>query len=204
MVSDRRVRRTRQLLRSSLVSLILERGYERLTVQDIIDRADVGRSTFYAHYTDKDDLLLSGLEELASAFEDHMDRHFASRGEPNPVLAIFQHAEQQRDLYKALAGKRGAEVMRAGLRRRVGEVTARRVHHFLPEDGGSVPTPVVLEFLLSSMFGLLTWWLDNDLPHSPERMADMYMRLAVPGIQSVYLADSPDLFGNARTADSVD
>lgn len=186
MVSDRRVRRTRLLLRQALVELILERGYERLTVQDIIDRADVGRSTFYAHYTDKDDLLLSGLEELAAAFEEHMDLHFASRAEPNPVLAVFQHAGQQRDLYKALTGRRGAEVMRAGLRRRIGEVASRRIKHFLPESNAAVPTEVALEFLVSSLFGLLIWWLDNDVTHSPERMADMYMRLAIPGMQAVY------------------
>ncbi|MEW9528321.1 TetR/AcrR family transcriptional regulator [Microbispora sp. NPDC049125] len=183
---DRRVRRTRELLRRALVDLILERGYDRLTVQDIIDRADVGRSTFYAHYTDKDDLLLSGMEDLARAFEEHMERHFATRGHPNPVLAVFQHADQQRDLYKALAGKRGAEVMRAGLRRRIGEVGARRIHGFLPDQDVALPREVTLEFLLSALLGLLIWWLDDDLPYTPEQMADMYMRLAVPSVRTVY------------------
>ncbi|MBB6347497.1 AcrR family transcriptional regulator [Nonomuraea muscovyensis] len=184
--TDRRVRRTRELLRRALVELILEKGYDRITVQDIIDRADVGRSTFYAHYTDKDDLLLSNLEELAATFEEHMERHFASRAEPNPVLAAFQHADRQRDLYKALAGRRGAEVMRAGLRRRITEVLTRRMPEFLPHRDGAVPMDVTMEFLLASLLGLLVWWLDNDVPYTAEEMAEMYMRLIVPGVRAVY------------------
>jgi len=61
---DRRVQRTRQLLNEALMSLIVEKGYEAITVQDIIDRANLGRSTFYAHYQDKEDLLLSGMEKI--------------------------------------------------------------------------------------------------------------------------------------------
>ncbi|MEJ2354006.1 MAG: TetR/AcrR family transcriptional regulator, partial [Anaerolineales bacterium] len=61
---DRRVQRTRQLLNDALMSLIVEKGYDSITVQNIIDRANLGRSTFYAHYQDKDDLLLSGIEDV--------------------------------------------------------------------------------------------------------------------------------------------
>ena len=61
---DRRVQRTRQLLNEALMALIVEKGYDAITVQNLIDRANLGRSTFYAHYQDKDDLLLSGMEEV--------------------------------------------------------------------------------------------------------------------------------------------
>ena len=61
---DRRVQRTRELLRGALFSLIREKGFEVLTVQDIIDRANVGRATFYAHFDNKEDLLLSGFDVL--------------------------------------------------------------------------------------------------------------------------------------------
>src|SRR5919198_534909 len=64
---DRRIQRTQQLLRSALMSLIQEKGFESLSVQDIIDRANVGRATFYAHFDNKEDLLASGIEELRIA-----------------------------------------------------------------------------------------------------------------------------------------
>ena len=75
---DRRVGRTRRLMHEALMALIVEKGYETVTVQDILDRADVGRSTFYAHYRDKDELLLSSFEHLrtllASRFAIHSSR----------------------------------------------------------------------------------------------------------------------------------
>ncbi|WP_412537769.1 helix-turn-helix domain-containing protein [Longispora sp. K20-0274] len=62
--TDRRVRRTRLALRHALVELMVDKGYDAVTVQDIIDRADVGRSTFYAHFTDKEHLFRSGIQDL--------------------------------------------------------------------------------------------------------------------------------------------
>src|SRR5436189_198695 len=61
---DRRVQRTRQLLQDALLAMVIEKGYDATTVQDIIDRANVGRATFYAHFPDKQTLLTSRLEDL--------------------------------------------------------------------------------------------------------------------------------------------
>ncbi len=78
---DRRVQRTRQLLQDALVSLIQEKGYEAVTVQDILDQANVGRSTFYAHFRDKEELLLSRFEHLRSEFERHQQQRLSSTSE---------------------------------------------------------------------------------------------------------------------------
>src|SRR5690606_24086942 len=96
---DRRVRRTREALRRALIEEILEKGYAQVTVQDIIDRADVGRSTFYAHFQDKDDLLFYGLEELRTAFDP-------ARQDPgrSPTLAVFEHMHRSRQVWQAMAG----------------------------------------------------------------------------------------------------
>lgn len=185
-ISDRRVRRTRRSLRNALVELILEKGYDRITVQDIIDRADIGRSTFYAHFTDKDDLLLSGLEEFGAAFEDHLNRHFASRSDPSPALPVFQHSYENRDVYRALAGKRGADVLREGLRRQVTEAMTRHLGEFVPADDPALSREVAVEFMISALLGLLAWWLDHDMPYTPEEMAAMYMRLVLQGVPATH------------------
>src|ERR1700754_1124415 len=70
---DRRVRRTRRLLREALIALVAERGYERVTVQDVLDRADVGRSTFYAHFRDKEALFASCFDDLRADLRRHLD-----------------------------------------------------------------------------------------------------------------------------------
>ncbi len=62
--SDRRVSRTRRSLREALMSLILEKGYDAVTIEDITTRADTGRTTFYLHYRDKEELLLESINEV--------------------------------------------------------------------------------------------------------------------------------------------
>ena len=108
---DRRIRRTRQLLLNTLVDLILEKGYETITIQEIIDRADIGRSTFYFHFQDKEDLLLSGFENLRESYEVFYKHLSPSQTGWDFSLALFQHAEQNRQLIKALLGKQAGDAL---------------------------------------------------------------------------------------------
>jgi Bacterial regulatory proteins, tetR family len=104
--TDRRVRRTRELLRRALFSLIQEQGYDRITVQDLLDRADIGRSTFYAHYRDKDDLLLSSFEDIRSTLAAERKAAEQTTGAPSgflqPLLVVFRHVEGHRHLWQPL------------------------------------------------------------------------------------------------------
>src|SRR6478752_8408264 len=99
---DRRVARSRRALKEALTDLILERGYEAVTVQDVIDRADVGRSTFYAHYMDKDDLLMAILADLEMP---GLDPTTWKADEPafGWTLALFRHFGSVKRLFKAVA-----------------------------------------------------------------------------------------------------
>src|SRR5258707_15719817 len=97
MAEDRRIRRTRRLLRDGLLALVLEKGYDQITVQDILERADVGRATFYAHFRDKDDLLVSGADDLRESLRQQMSAFVASHGEMPPerfdvTEMLFEHA----------------------------------------------------------------------------------------------------------------
>jgi AcrR family transcriptional regulator len=175
---DRRVRRTKELLRSALISMILEKGYERVTVQDVIDRADVGRSTFYAHFRDKEDLLFYGLEELRAAFEP---------GPPqvSPTLEVFEHFARSREVWKAMAGRRGAETFSRYLHRFLSELLRTQLEARAPSGPTQVPLDAVVEFATSALIGLgVGWWLENDLPHSPQEMDRLYRRLTEPGIRA--------------------
>jgi AcrR family transcriptional regulator len=185
---DRRVRRTRELLRSALIAMILEKGYERVTVQDIIDRADVGRSTFYAHFRDKEDLLVFGLEELRSAFQpDHQhagDSHGRTRT-ASPTLAVFEHFAAHREVWRAMVGKRGAEVFIRYLHRFLSQLLRAQLTARAPDEETRVPPDAVVEFAVDALIGLgVRWWLENDLPYSPEEMDQLYRRLTEPGIRA--------------------
>jgi AcrR family transcriptional regulator len=183
---DRRVQRTRQLLREALTVLVLEKGYEATTVQDILDRANLGRATFYAHYRDKDELLVDGFEQLRQMFEQ-FDAEIAAgnRGhEYDPSLMFFTHVAQQHRLYKAMVGKRGGEIVQAYLYKFCTHMIGSHLKHASKSQKPAVPHDVLVHFVVSSFLGLLTWWLNHDLPYTPEQMDEMFKRLTFPGMQA--------------------
>jgi AcrR family transcriptional regulator len=176
--TDRRVRRTRRILVEAFVALVLEKGYERLTVQDILDRADVGRSTFYAHYRDKEALLLSCFSDV----RDDLARAFTAgpAGGPEdpvgPAAIVFRHAYAHRSVYKVLCGRAGGSVVHRHLSRLLDELIRDHVG-----GGPDVPAEVVAAFHASATLGLLAWWVDHDFPYGPDGIARMHQRLTGPG-----------------------
>jgi AcrR family transcriptional regulator len=168
----------------ALVALILEKRYERITVQDILDRADVGRSTFYAHYRDKEALLLAGFDDMGE--ELRRDLAAVTPGEPldptGPVAAVFDHAYRHRRVYQAMCGRQGGAVVHRHLHRLLGDLLRDHLRPHLAAAGSDLPVDVVAEFATSAALGLLTWWVNQDYPHGPTGLARMYRRLAAPGI----------------------
>jgi AcrR family transcriptional regulator len=186
---DRRVRRTRELLRSALLSLILEKGYERVTVRDIIDRADVGRSTFYAHFTGKDDLFLAGFDEVRRLFEPPGSlAGTTTAGETRlwPSARVFEHFWEYRTVWKAMAGKQGGNLVRRRLHELLCEVVREQLRPLAPrgEPHTRVPLEVLVQFTADALLGLGLWWLDEDLPYSPAQMDEFFRRLSEPGIRA--------------------
>ncbi len=175
---DRRVRRTKQRLDEALESLIVEKGYDKTTVQDIIDRADVGRSTFYAHYETKDDLLVSWVKQLAVEMELHMAEQETYAGTIMPSLALFGHLAEAHHVFKAMIGSRGSDIatgmVHSSLLR---HATSGLETHPDAGDQTTIPIEVRAEFLTGSLLALLTWWVDNDMPYPPESMDEMYQEL---------------------------
>lgn len=185
---DRRVRRTRGLLRSALLSLIEEKGYERITVQDILDRADVGRSTFYAHYRDKDDLLLSGFEDIRSALAGEHASGEASGGKAGflePMLVIFRHVEDHRRLWQPMVRKGGSDLVLRMLRDSVTEVVRKHFGSHFGRAGASGPrVEAAVQFVVGACMGLLIWWLnEGDDSRSAEDLHATFRGLATQGVR---------------------
>lgn len=171
------------------MSLIVEKGYEAITVQNIIDRANLGRSTFYAHYQDKEDLLLSGLEDVVHSLiggVKHSPMADEGNGESRRILStlpIFRHTQEQYRLYKAMVGGRGIEVVIKAIQTHLSGHIQEQLELLLAEgQTPSVPSPVMANYLAGALLTLLTWWLDNDMPYPSERMDEMFQELAMPGV----------------------
>lgn len=165
------------------MELVLERGYDLVTVQDIIDRADVGRSTFYSHFRDKEDLFLSGFDDdLRQTFgpREASAEGEAASDEP-PGLRLFRHAARHRDLYRVLARRRGAwPVVRRRMEETLAEVFEQRLREGPPQQ---VPVEVVARYLASGLLGLLSWWRDDGMRLDAILMDQTFRTLASNGIQ---------------------
>jgi AcrR family transcriptional regulator len=190
---DRRVQRTRRLIQDALIELILEKGYEAVTVQDILDRADVGRSTFYAHYTDKDALLRSRFEGLLAALEEHAQQVFdLSSGKPtaaasrvNLPLLILKYIEHEHRLFTALIGKNGGTTHIAYLRTVLLKYTQPILQSITKASLSAWELEAIAQYMTSSFLALIVWWLDNDRPCTAEELYTLVFRLLEPGLKDV-------------------
>jgi AcrR family transcriptional regulator len=149
---DRRVLRTQRLLHGALVALVQERGWDAVTVQDVCARADVGRSTFYIHYADKEELLISGFEALKKSLREQA----AARDEPlGFTLALLEHTTEYENVVRVLAGTSTAQVVQ----RAFADVVAELVEEDLARQVPAGPLrEAAARYLAGAFCELLRWW----------------------------------------------
>jgi AcrR family transcriptional regulator len=194
---DRRVSRTRRALRDAFFALILEKGYEAVTVEEITSRADLGRTTFYLHYRDKEDLLMESIGELVDDLVEQMThlplgewKADSSGSHPSPALALpFQHVAQNARLYRIILRGEGTYSVTRRLREIIVQAAEGMIPVFLEKESlainPQVPMEVFLYYLAGSWLGLITWWLENEMPYPPEQMALMFQRMFMRGARDV-------------------
>ncbi|AVZ75563.1 TetR/AcrR family transcriptional regulator [Streptomyces lunaelactis] len=182
---DRRVRKTRQALHFALVQLMMEKGYESVTVRDIIERADVGRTTFYAHFTDKEDLLRHGVENLQDELREAGTARPAGTGRFFAFsLPLLEHAYDNRHLSPLLVGRRGGPLLRRWFDEMVADLAREELSRRLPARHPTrVPLATVVPFVAGGFASLLTWWIDDGLQYRPTELDEMFHAVAVPGVR---------------------
>ena len=181
--TDARVRRTRDALGDALIALMQEKAFETITVQEVLDRAHVSRSTFYTHYSDKDDLLMSDSEEFFEALSMALSAHGDKSDRVFPVQEFFNHLADVQPFYKALvkSGKfqENMELARGhfarGIERRLSELPRAKS---IPANERSAIAFTHPGALLS----LLAWWLDRGMRESPAEMDELFHSLIWNGV----------------------
>ena len=211
---DRRVQKTRKFLQEALIELVAEKGYDAITVREILDRADVGRSTFYAHFQDKDKLLHSILDRLDELFEQHRERlldaaqRYEVADHPNlmaglsPVLGLFRFVGENHPFFKAMLGERGYGIFARPVYERVfahvHDMFTRPVHRdVLPhlhepfkmlssgEGYGSLESEIAAHYFVSALMGVLVWWVEKDMSCTPEEIDRVFRELAIPDFRNM-------------------
>jgi AcrR family transcriptional regulator len=181
---DERARRTRDRLGSAFVALIHEKPIENVTVQDVLNRAKVGRSTFYLHFRDKNDLLLSQLEVFLETMSTFLSVRKEMSDRVAPVAEMFDHIKNQEKLYRILAGAGRLNdffdlaegYIARGIENRL------RVSKRLPKiPQGELAARAFA--LAGSLLSLLRWWLDRGSKESPGEMDELFHRMVWKGLQ---------------------
>jgi AcrR family transcriptional regulator len=182
--ADRRVKRTRDSLGDALVALIQERKFEDITVQDVLDRAGVGRSTFYVHFRDKEDLFLSDVEEFLEIMSNGIKQHAPNSNRLLPVQEFLTHLQDMREFYLALvkSGKvKEVEALGRGIFARSIEERLRAVGAKMDD----VQRSAQAHALAGSFFSLLEWWVDKGMKEDPRKMDEIFHRMAWSGVSEV-------------------
>lgn len=180
---DRRIQKTFALLHEALFSLIREKDYEAIVVKEILDRANVGRSTFYTHFRDKDELLVSGIK-------DTLRTALASRSiGPGKLLnfaqPVFEQIYRHHGAGAAKMGVKARAVVHQHLQAALVELMADDIRKNLPRGRKSAedfPADLLVQYVGSTFILVLNWWMEAPQPMPPERISAIFNRLVQPAL----------------------
>jgi len=184
---DRRVKRTRGAVRDALLTLIIERGWDGFSVQDLCERANVGRSTFYTHFADKEEVVGAGFEELGRGLRAAL----ASAGGARPLAfsrGLIEHAHENLRAFRALVGNRSGHVVQRTFRGLVVELVREDLAGLVPPG---TRREGAVAFLAGAFFELLIWSLEARPAPTPGEADAIFQDLASPVLAAVRAPGAP-------------
>lgn len=195
--TDRRVQRTRKLLCDSLMALILEEGYDAISIQDITDKANLGRATFYLHFKDKDELLAEVIDQFLSEFLENVPQFSQNQWrleDTKSIAKLFNFAAEHYDLYRILIIGSGGITASRQLHHIIAENVKACMQKEIEEFGAEPVLPVdfVANFSAGMLLATIYWWLDKDLPYSSEEVAAMFQKVNTLSQDTLMGLDKPE------------
>lgn len=180
---DRRVKRTRQVLKDALITLMAEKEFSNITVQDITRIADVNRATFYSHYQDKIDLIRKTVEDILNELETILMDKISKNGDEKSnglqsyelLVLVFEHLRQHSDFYTVMLSSNRYPRFWKGLYKIFHNATNRNIK--LSHSDDSVPQDILNSYFLGAYFGVMLQWLKRGMPYTPEYMAEKLVNI---------------------------
>lgn len=191
---DPRIKRTLKLIRDALILLMDEKGFDHITVQDITERAEINRATFYRHYQDNYDLLDKIVNEILQQFEsafqlppDFEAHHFIKDNDtpPDSFIRQFEQVAEHAQFYKVMLGPKGLPGFSLRMETIIRDSLNHRSLIAQPMDSQIIiPRDIIVRYVASAHLGIIMYWLENDMPYTPKYMATQLIRLH--GLGSAY------------------
>ncbi len=187
---DRRVQKTRHALREALASLIAEKPYDEIAVKEVLDRANVGRSTFYMHFRDKDELLLSGIHDMIGtvAPPDRIGSTIAHQQILWFSLPIFDYHYQHRPHGKDRMGIKARALLHEHLRKAVADAITDVLKRGSRAGKRSrqIPPDLLSGYIASTFVLVLNWWVDCGMPMPPKQVNEVLRALVLPSLAQAW------------------
>ena len=188
--TDRRVQRTQEGLLDALVSLLMERGYERLTIQNLLDRAGVGRATFYAHFQSKEDLLARSIARLQASLVDQWKDASVAKGKPAErlgfTLPFFQHLESHRRIYHTTIGHENEPTVERRIERMLGDLVREDLGRHYKGRANAAALDLAVRYVVGTLWATVVWWVGSKKPLPPEEINQIFQRITFPGIDAIF------------------
>jgi AcrR family transcriptional regulator len=170
--------RTRNQLKEAAMSLLLEMGYETMTIQHITDRADLGRGTFYLHFKDKGDvvwaLIKDGIDVADRSAHQRMGIMDYSNSEYFGYMNMFRHASQNKDLYRVMLGSQGSSMLTSRVQDYMADELEKDMQKIsIYSEFKGIPDKIVAQIVTGAVVRTIIWWLETPNEYSPDEMAAM-------------------------------
>lgn len=182
--TDRRITRTRRLLAEALIKLVNNKRYDDITIREITDKADIGYATFFRHYESKDALMLTVFTRMITKLEAMQESHQSDSFEQEGYH-FFQHVADHAPLYHSMLD---SLMFTRKLRERMVVIVLAHLDNHADELAqSSIPKEIAGQHMVSSILGLVDWWLAHNQPYTVEEMARFYAQLVIQGTWNVLL-----------------
>ena len=180
---DRRQQKTRAAIFDAFTALLTEKHYNQITVQNIIDRANVGRTTFYAHFETKDDLLKSLCEELfghiLSRVSDASHTHGLCAGAPHSMFChLLQHLQENSRNILGLLSCESSEIFLTYFRESLSELVRKQLVFRKDESESAIPREFLINHITGSFVEMVFWWIRGHMKETPEEL-DRYFSAVI-------------------------
>jgi AcrR family transcriptional regulator len=188
--TDPRVIRTQRMLRDALIALIIERGFEALTVRDITDHATLNHATFYLHYQNKEDLLKHTMDAMLNDLAAGIPPPSAQTVEAIHIplhitMRLFRHFATHAAFYRVMLGAKGVASFTARLREMIAAALLARFDELRHTETASVSSEFAAQFLAGAYISVIVWWLETQPALTPEALAEQFIATTAFGVYRV-------------------
>jgi AcrR family transcriptional regulator len=185
---NRRIQRTRQLLQTALLQLIEEKGYDAISIQDITEKANLGRSTFYLHYPSKDALLLDHHAEFATHLKLwKLSREELLSDEPQTALLRFlKELSRARDFYLKISRAKDSEFIMRGVRQQMIQNLSESLRMAFPDLSPNKPLEILTTYIIGAQLALIDWWMNQRTPYTADEILNSLHQLQRAAVRDAY------------------